>query len=224
MRTVRRLVIVVAIALGLAAIVIRYMRVRTPAQPAAKCQRDPASTDYQVCVVDEAGRPLAGVTVHGEYTRYGGSGPYTDTAGTAITGVTGLATFKRPAPHGPGDERPMWAIAERAGWPPQAETVPGTIVLGPPRTMRGTLRFAIPCKHADARVGVDNAWDYAMGDPQPLYLEVDLHDDRSFTFENLGPGVYHLSAGGCESEHAQSWSGDVRGSDLVNRALELRLR
>jgi len=172
--------------------------------------------------VDEAGQPLAGVTVYGDYTRYGGSGPYTDSAGTTTTDATGLATFTRPVSKGSREPRPMWAIAERTGWPPQAETRPETIVLGPPRTMRGVLRFAVPCKNAEARVGVDNRWESSWGAPRPAYFHVDLRDDHSFTIDNLGPGVYHVTAGACDDEHPQRWSGDVRGSDLV-RTFEVPL-
>jgi hypothetical protein len=186
----------------------------------ATCQRDPQAAAFEVCVIDERGRPLAGVSVYGEFTRYSGSGPYTESAGSAITDATGLAKIVRPP--GPTEPRPMWAIAKREGWPPQAEIAPGTIVLGPPRALHGELHFAKPCANREVRVGVHARWEAGSGDPRPEYVHLDLRDVHSFTFENLGPGIYHVSASVCDGEDLQEWSGEVRGSDF-GRTLEVPL-
>lgn len=186
----------------------------------ATCRRENKPAVFEVCVIDEQGRPLPGVTVYGEFTRYSGSGPYTEGAGSTITDATGIAKFVRPpATTGP---RPMWAIARRDGWPAQAEVTPGTIVLGPPRAMHGKVQFAKPCANRDVRVGVNSRWDASVGSPRPDYFHLDVRDSDSFTFENLGPGIYEVLVSACDGKDLQEWKADVRGSDF-GRTLEVPL-
>jgi hypothetical protein len=196
-------------------------RVDRRREPAESCVRAADSPNYQVCVIDESGRPLAGVKVSAVTERmdmtFGEPAWLVRRAGIAWTDATGLATFAmRPRPPDP----PAWdlrALGERAGWPVNADT-DGTIVLGPPRTVHGRLRFAKSCNDSDTRVFAEQAsWPSSDDIPRPARKAVDVSADGSFALEGLGPGSYRIGAFTCSGLVARY----VKGSELVGHELEL---
>jgi hypothetical protein len=221
-----------ALLVGLAALAMLRARVEAPRPPStratetpATCRPDLFSLDYQVCVIDETGHPIEGVTVYGEFTRYGGSGPYIDTSGWAVSNKSGLAKVPR-ARRRTGDPVEMWAIADgNGGWPAQAEIQPGTIVMGPPRSLHANVHIAKPCTNTQITAGADNYFQAAAQYPAPLYFHTDLYGDGSFSFDHLGPGIYHVHVNAyCdEQKDGRRWSRDVRGAELVGRTLEIEL-
>ena len=97
-------------------------------------------------------------------------------------------------------------------------------MLGPPRTLRGVLNFAKPCKQPGTRVHVRRTWVSQWPiEPGPQNIDRDIDDARTFTLENLGPGNYEVWVRACDHQQPQEWSAIVRGSDLVGRTLEIPL-
>lgn len=174
---------------------------------------------YEVCVVDESGRPLAGVTVTAYYTRYWGSGPAPERAGAQLTDASGLARI-RVFPDNYRHPEQFSAFAERAGWP-MAEDVDGTIVLGPPRAVRGKVRAPTSCEHRETRVYATPAWRTlpTVSAPQRHQLEANVDRDGSFELHDVGPGRYDLDA----HAWACNLGGYARDVPLATQPIELEL-
>ena len=114
-----------------------------------------------VYVVDEAGDPIVGASVTGKVTVNPSPIPSTccneTDFGQAVTDRNGRAVLPRP----PFTFRPVSVTANRAGWP-EREVAPHfkmeegelrtTIVLGPPRTVSGTVEVDPGCPARFLRV------------------------------------------------------------------------
>jgi hypothetical protein len=191
-----------------------------PDDPPCSARLDPSTPGvYEVCVVDESRRPLAGVNVTAYYTRYWGSGPAPEWAGAERTDRSGLARIRFfPDNHRSRDH--FSAFGERAGWP-IAEDVDGTIVLGPPRTVRGQLRAPTTCDHRETHVYATPVWrTIPTGSvPSRPQLEASVDVDGSFELHDVGPGRYDVQA----SAWACNRAGYTRGVELATQPVEIVL-
>src|SRR5258708_7342307 len=124
-------------------LVVVLVVVRGSTAHAFACKPERTKTRYLVCVVDEAGRPVKGATVHAvrELTHegFGDVGFSTEDLGTATTDAAGTAVFSVPKIQqswlASSKELGRRATADVNGWPVQGGGPDDRIVVGPLRTV-----------------------------------------------------------------------------------------
>jgi hypothetical protein len=170
-------------------------------RPPARCMPESTKSTYVVCVVDEAGRGVAGAKVEAVREQmgegYGDVGFWDDKLGVVTTDAYGRAAFAVP-PIKQGwlwsaKEFRRWSTATVSGWPARPGDESGTIVVGPPRSI--TLRTRKRMCDGKAWISIDDA----------TVTEV---TPGTFTaLVGAGPHVYATSW--CEDSHDVSTNGSV---------------
>jgi len=183
------------------------------ADPPHACRPASTRTTYAVCVVDEAGRPVAGAEVHalrewiGE--GFGDVGSGDDDLGRQTTDASGRAVFAVPpirsSPLVAMREMRRTAFASGHGWPAQEIEGDGRIVLGPLRTV--TLRTALHACDGAQTMRLESA-----GTTDVALPELTVKSDGSAVVE-VGPGPYQVRAWLCADHHDASRSASFLGRD-----------
>src|ERR1043165_1097816 len=124
-------------------LVVVLVVVRASSAQAFACKPERTKTRYIVCVVDEAGRPVKGATVHAVrelmHEGFGDVGFSTEDLGTTTTDAAGSAVFAVPRIEqswlASSKEFGRRATAGANGWPIQGAGPDDRIVVGPLRTV-----------------------------------------------------------------------------------------
>ena len=177
----------------------------------ARCVPSSTKTTYVVCVVDEAGRAIAGAEVHAvrviEGEGYGDVAAVRKDLGQQPTDLAGRATFAVPPVRSTFmvrfREEAREAFASANGWPAQRIGDDGRIVLGPPQSV--VVRTSQHACDGTVRVEVRAiGGDFA---PEPK-----RQPDGSFTVE-IGPGPYTATVGTCPDGYSASETKPFLGKD-----------